>query len=185
MDPSLSTVECQSVNIKEEMTIVLNLRDSDGKDIAANDDALVGLKLQVVTPCCSQAFPRIIHSNESGRFVIRAKYQPTIPGKYEIIAWSNGITFSGTPTYVLVTAGNFDPSSCHESIKLYGDNRVALHSSMLSGWHSVCGVDRHSFGTVDIRVRIDELKSPFMMILMNNSDNPLLDHHYHEESAFG
>ena len=123
--------------------------------------------------------------DEDGAIIV-ARYQPTQPGKHQVMARYNGHHFSGSPADVLVTTSvcRFNPSRRHGDIQLSNNNMTA-RKTQGRGWRSVCGADVYRSGTVEIGISLDNVPNYEVLIFLCNSTNPPLDTYQQDNTAHG
>ena len=116
-----------------------------------------------------------------------ARYQPTQPGKHQVMARYNGHHFSGSPADVMVTTSvcRFNPSRRHGDIQLSNNNMTAKNTQGIGCWRSVCGADIYRSGTVEIGIRLDNMPDTNVMIFLRNSTNPPLDGWQQDDTPYG
>ena len=186
IDPSQSSMQCQpSLHVGEEICITLKAVSGNCGSVQANDVSITSLEVEVMSPDNEVMSCNANKDDEDGGIIV-ARYQPTQPGKHQVMARYDGHHFSGSPADVMVTTRvcRFNPTRCTGDIQLSNNNMTASNTQG-SGWHSVCGVDIYRSGTVEIGIRLDNMPSTHVMIFMCNSTNPKLDTFQQDNTAHG
>ena len=128
IDPSRSSMQCQpSVGVGEEICITLKAVSGNCGSVQANDVSITSLEVEVMSPD-NEVMPCNANKDDEDGGIIVARYQPTQPGKHQVMARYDGHHFSGSPADVLVTTlvCRFDPTRCHGDIQLSNNNMVWL-----------------------------------------------------------
>ena len=183
IDPNQSIMQCQpSVCINEEICITVKASLENGSPACYVSNASVTLLTVEVMSPDHEALPCETSKSGEGDDIV-AKFQPTKPGKHQVMARYGGRHFSGSPTEIMVYTCRFDPFRCHGDIRLSSNHMTAR--VMNDGWRSVCGADIYRSGTVDINVRLDNTPNSDVIICMCRSSSPQLDDYQHDDTAFG
>ena len=186
IDPSQSSMRCQpSLHVGEEICITLKTVSKNGSSVQAHDISITALEVEVMSPD-NEVMPCNANKDDEDGGIIVARYQPTQPGKHQVMARYDGHHFSGSPADVLVTAGvcRFDPTRCHGDIQLSNNNMTA-RKTQGSNWRSVCGADIYRTGTVEIGIRLDNMPDTNVMIFLCSSTNSKLDMYQKDNTAHG
>ena len=186
IDPSQSSMQCQpSVGVGEEICITLKAVSWNCGSVPANDVSITSLEVGVMSPDNKVMSCNANKDYEDGGIIV-ARYQPTQPGKHQVMARYDGHHFSGSPADVMVTPRvcRFNPSRCHGDIQLSSNNMTARHTQG-SGWRSVCGADTYRTGIFEIGIRLDNMPDTHVMISLCNSTNPRLDTYQQGDTAYG
>ena len=184
IDPSQSSMQCQpSVVVGEEICITLKAVSENGSSGQVNDVCMTSLEVEVMSPN-NEVMPCNADKDDEDGGIIVARYQPTQPGKHQVMARYDGHHFSGSPADVLVTTRvcRFDPTRCQVGIQLSNNNMTA-RSTQCINWRSVCGADIYRSGTVEIGIRLDNMPDHNVMIFLCDSTNPNLDKYQQDNTA--
>ena len=187
IDPSQSSMQCQpSLHIGEDICITLKAVSENGSSGQVNEVCMTSLEVEVMSPD-NEVMPCNANKDDEGGGIIVDRYQPTQPGKHQVMARYNGHHFSGSPADVMVTTSvcRFDPTRCHGDIQLSNNNITARKTQGGRGWRSVCGADIYRSGTVEIGIRLDNMPDSHVMIFLCNSTNPRLDYSQRNNTAHG
>ena len=154
IDPSQSSVECQpSLHVGEEICITLKTVSKNGSSGQVNEVCMTSLEVEVMSPD-NEVMPCNANKDDEDGGIIVARYQPTQPGKHQVMARYDGHHFSGSPADVMVTTClcRFDPTRRHGDIQLSNNNMTAKYGGT-GCWRSVCGADTYRSGTFEIGIR--------------------------------
>ena len=186
IDPSQSSMQCQpSLHVGEEICITLKAVSENGSSGQINEVCMTSLEVEVMSPD-NEVMSCIANKDDEDGGIVIARYQPTQPGKHQVMARYDGHHFSGSPADVLVTAPvcRFNPSRCHGDIQL-SNNKMTARTTQGGSWRSVCGADRYRSGTVEIGIRLDNMPNSYVMIFLCSSTNPKLDMYQQDNTAHG
>ena len=188
IDPSQSSMQCQpSLHVGEEICITLKAVSGNCGSVQANDVSITSLELEVMSPD-NEVMPCNANKDDEDGGIIVARYQPTQPGKHQVVARYDGHHFSGSPADVMATTSvcGSDPTRCHGDIQLSNNNMTARNTQGgRHTWRSVCGADTFRTGTVEIGIRLDNMPNSCVMIFLCSSTNPKLDTHQEDNTAHG
>ena len=188
IDLSQSSMQCQpSLHIGEEICITLKAVSENGSSGQVNEVCMTSLEVEVMSPD-NEVMSCNTNKDDEDDGIIVARYQPTQPGKLQVMARYDGHHFSGSPADVMVTTRvcRFDPTRCHGDIQLSNNNMTARHTQgRRHAWRSVCGADIYRSGTVEIGIRLDNMPNSEVMIFLCNSTNPQLDNVQQDNTAHG
>ena len=127
IDPSQSSMQCQpSLHVGEEICITLKAVSENGSSGQVNEVCMTSLEVEVMAPD-DEVMPCNANKDDEDGGIIVARYQPTQPGKHQVMARYDGHHFSGSPADVMVTTRvcRFDPTRCHGDIQLSNNNMTA------------------------------------------------------------
>ena len=181
-----SSIQCQpSLHVGEEIRITLKAVSENGSSDQVNEVCMTSLEVEVMSPD-NEVMPCNANKDDEDGGIIVARYQPTQPGKHQVMARYDGHHFSGSPADVMVTTHvrRFDPTRCHGDIQLSNNNMTARHTQVRVS-RSVCGADIYRSGTVEIGIRLDNMPYSEVMIFLCSSTNPQLDTYQQDNMAHG
>ena len=187
IDPSQSSMQCQpSLHVGEEICITLKAVSENGSSGQVSEVCMTSLAVEVMSPD-NEVTPCNANKDDEDGGIIVARYQPTQPGKHQVMARYDGLHFSGSPADVMVTTRvrTFNPSRCHGDIQLSNNNMTARKTQVVSYWRSVCGADIYRGGTVEIGIRLDNMPNTNVMIFLCSSTNSKLDTYQQDNTAHG
>ena len=187
IDPSQSSMQCKpSLHVGEEICITLKAVSENGSSGQVNEFCMTSLEVEVMSPD-NEVMPCNANKDDEDGGIIVARYQPTQPGKHQVMARYDGHHFSGSPADVMVTTRvcRFDPTRCHGDIQLSNNNMTARKTQGTGCWGSVCGADMYRSGTVEIGIRLDIIPDSNIIIFLCNSTNPPLDKCPQDNTAHG
>ena len=187
IDPSQSSMQCKpSLHVGEEICITLKAVSENGSSGQVSEVCMTSLAVEVMSPD-NEVMPCNANKDDEDGGIIVARYQPTQPGKHQVMARYDGHHFSGSPADVMVTTRvrTFNPSRCHGDIQLSNNNMTARNTQVSGYWRSVCGADIYRSGTVEIGIRLDNMPDTHVMIFLCNSTNPPLDGWQQDDTPYG
>ena len=186
IDPSQSSMQCQpSLHVGEEICITLKAVSENGSSSQVNEVCMTSLEVEVMSPD-DEVMPCNANKDDEDGGIIVARYQPTQPGKHQVMARYDGHHFSGSPADVMVTTRvcRFNPSRRHGDIQLSSNNKTAKYRGNCN-WRSVCGADIYRTGTVEIGIRLDNVPGSEVLIFLCSSTNPKLHDYQQDNTAHG
>ena len=187
IDPSQSRMQCKpSLHVGEEICITLKAVSENGSSGQGNEVCMTSLEVEVMSPD-NEVMSCNANKDDEDRGIIIARYQPTQPGKHQVMARYDGHHFSGSPADVMVTAHvyRFNPSRRHGDIQLSNNNMTARSTQGTGDWRSVCGADIYRSGTFEICIRLDNMPDSNVMIFLCSSTNPQLRDYQQDNTAHG
>ena len=171
-----------SVCLGEELTISLKAATDSSQAVIGDDVTVTSLQVEVTTPDSLTVSCAASPLDDTGTFA--ARYKPITSGQHKVMAKFGDNHFTGSPTVVTVYERGFDPARCDSNIEL-SNHRMTARSVDVTDFRSVCGSAVYQSGTIDIRIRLDNMSSSSVMIFMCNSHSPSLTGYQMGRSAFG